>query len=352
MNCPACHAPLVAGQERCAACGSMVAPAVAGALAPDTSRQTPPARSKAAPIREIPALRKRGEKGEKHWKEEVRERVQKRGRKPKASSELPLFADPAAAAPESPAATPSFEPEPPPPELPPEPAPDADLDLRAPEPPPAEPELREPVPPVSSFGDPLAEEPDLPLQRASLRLDIPEPVAHDPLTEARQPEPEEPALSEPEKDEWRLDIAAPPVELPPVERPAQFAERVEAAAVDAAVLGGLAVVVVYFASKAAHVPIEALLNVWPWLAAYLALLGLSYAAYFTGTTGQTPGKMLLGLRVVEASGGPPNYPRAFARAAAGAAGSLLAGVGVLPLFFDPARRALHDRLFRTRVVKF
>jgi len=35
----------------------------------------------------------------------------------------------------------------------------------------------------------------------------------------------------------------------------------------------------------------------------------------------------------------------------GAFGVLTAGLGQLPMMFDPARRALHDRLFGTRVVK-
>ena len=80
---------------------------------------------------------------------------------------------------------------------------------------------------------------------------------------------------------------------------------------------------------------------WPWLAAYLAFLGLFYAGYFTGTTGQTPGKMVTGLRVVDAAGRPPGYLRAMARAARRRAWDRAsAGLGLLPMAFDPARRAL------------
>jgi hypothetical protein len=35
----------------------------------------------------------------------------------------------------------------------------------------------------------------------------------------------------------------------------------------------------------------------------------------------------------------------------GSFGVLAAGAGLLPMLFDPARRALHDRVFRTRVIK-
>ena len=48
---------------------------------------------------------------------------------------------------------------------------------------------------------------------------------------------------------------------------------------------------------------------------YQGLLALFYAGYFTGTTGQTPGKLMTGLRVVDTSGRPPGYSRAAARAA-------------------------------------
>ena len=110
-------------------------------------------------------------------------------------------------------------------------------------------------------------------------------------------------------------------------------------------------VVIYFASRAARVGIPALQPAWPYLVAYLAFLGLVYGCYFTGTTGQTVGKMAAGLRVVDAAGHPPGYVRAFVRAAFGACGVLAAGLGLLPMIFDPARRAFHDRLFRTRVIK-
>jgi uncharacterized RDD family membrane protein YckC len=137
----------------------------------------------------------------------------------------------------------------------------------------------------------------------------------------------------------------------PVERPAVGIERLYAAAIDVAVLVPIWAAVVYFASRSARVAIPALQPAWPWLAAYLAFLGLVYAGYFTGTTGQTLGKMAAGLRVVDAGGQPPGYFRAFTRAVMGSCGVLAAGAGLLPMLFDPARRALHDRVFRTRVIK-
>jgi len=109
--------------------------------------------------------------------------------------------------------------------------------------------------------------------------------------------------------------------------------------------------VLYFTGRAARADVSALAPSWPWLAVYLGLLALFYAGYFTGTTGQTPGKLMTGLRVVVSTGRPPSYLRAMARALLGVLGIALAGVFLVPMAFDPARRTLHDRLFRTRVVR-
>jgi hypothetical protein len=58
----------------------------------------------------------------------------------------------------------------------------------------------------------------------------------------------------------------------------------------------------------------------------------------------------LGLRGVDRLGAPPGHPRAARRATLGALGSL-ALFGIAPAFLDPARRALHDRALRTRVIR-
>jgi len=301
MNCPACQEPLVAGQGRCPACGSLTAPPVEGALAPDPLAGRP----KVEPLREIPGLRKR----ERTWKDEVRERVRHR-RQERSGGELPLFPDE--------------------PEL--EPLPEAgDDDPRKAEPP-AQPHR----------AAELAEAPlDLPLRASGeAELELLEPGAGEPEPPPHRVwggEDEEPAAASPAGR--------------PVERPARPVERMQAAILDLGLLLGLEAVVVYFASRAAHVDIGGLRPVWPWLAAYLSGLGLVYAAYFTGVTGQTLGKLALGLRVVDTAGQPPGALRALARVLLAALGISLACVGLLPILFDPARRALHDRLLRTRVVK-
>ena len=107
----------------------------------------------------------------------------------------------------------------------------------------------------------------------------------------------------------------------------------------------------YFASRAAHVSRFPPPELAVAAGLLLAFLGLVYASYFTGTTGQTLGKMVTGLRVLQ-SFSRPGLPAAFLRAGAGALGILSVGLGQLPMMFDPARRALHDRFFGTRVVKY
>jgi uncharacterized RDD family membrane protein YckC len=129
---------------------------------------------------------------------------------------------------------------------------------------------------------------------------------------------------------------------------------VRAAAIDLlflALLWSVVVYFAYFAGRGAQVGTVQLLRTWPWLVGYLSFLGLTYAAYFTGTTGQTLGKILGELRVVDTAGRPPGYLRSFVRAGIGGLGVLLAGLGMAPMLVDPARRAFHDKLFGTRVVR-
>jgi uncharacterized RDD family membrane protein YckC len=194
--------------------------------------------------------------------------------------------------------------------------------------------------------------PLLPAARVIDRLD-PGSLEREIARAAREsmPDLDEEPLGSSDEGAWPLEPPARARPAPPLERPAFARERAMAAGLDFGLMLGAALVVVYFAGRAARVPLQGLLPTWPWLLGYLAFLGLVYAGYFTGTTGQTLGKMATGLRVVDRAGQPPGFLRAFARGTLGALGVALGGLGLLPMVFDPARRALHDRVFRMRVVR-
>ena len=51
-----------------------------------------------------------------------------------------------------------------------------------------------------------------------------------------------------------------------------------------------------------------------WMAIVIFIFIVIYSAIFLGIRGQTPGKMLLGLRVIDAQGGGLNYGQTFRRA--------------------------------------
>jgi uncharacterized RDD family membrane protein YckC len=326
MTCPTCGGELVPGADRCPVCDAAVAPRVEGALAADPRLATPPARPKpkVEPLRDIPGLRRR----ERTWRDEVQERLRSRRQK-RAEAGLPLFDQP------DPPPVQAARPEPPP----------APIEPAAPAPPGAPP-VAEPVrePDLVSTRLSEAELADLPLRAPEAEVPAAPPARSVPPLDDQ-------VLAEEPHVEDEVELAPPLAEPGPLERPARAAERLRAALVDGLLFGALSAVVVYFTGRAARVQLVALVASWPALASYLCLLALFYAGYFTGTTGQTPGKLVAGLRVVDATGRPPGYLRAMARALLGLVGTALVGLGLLPIAFDPAGRALHDRLFRTRVVR-
>ncbi len=346
MKCPSCNEALSARAERCSSCGAVVAPLTEGALAPNPREVTPPPRVKVEPLRAIPGLPRK----ERTWRDEVQERVRSRRTK-RTESSLPLFEQPEVAGSAEPASPAATEPSTPP---------ETQAAEELPAPSMARPaEVEGPVAAERDFESTRLTDEEL----ADLPLRTPEPnsvvaTGHEDREAPRvrvEPPAEAPGLDEEmianEDDDQPVSLSPPPGEPAPLERPARVSERAQAAAVDAGILVVLGSLVIYFAGRAARVDVASLIASWPWLMSYLALLGIFYAGYFTGTTGQTPGKMIAGLRVVDARGRPPGYLRAALRAIAGAAGTVLAGLGLIPMALDPARRALHDRLLRTRVIR-
>jgi uncharacterized RDD family membrane protein YckC len=79
-------------------------------------------------------------------------------------------------------------------------------------------------------------------------------------------------------------------------------------------------------------------------------LGAAYEAYFLSAHGATPGKMVLGLRVIRADGGPITPMLALGRHFAMWISAFILMIGYIMAAFDPEKRALHDRICETRVI--
>lgn len=77
---------------------------------------------------------------------------------------------------------------------------------------------------------------------------------------------------------------------------------------------------------------------------------LVYFVSFNGMRGGTPGKLLLGLRVLREDGSPLGLGRALLRHVAQWLSALPLFLGYLMIATDPRKRGLHDQLARTQVV--
>ena len=92
------------------------------------------------------------------------------------------------------------------------------------------------------------------------------------------------------------------------------------------------------------------LDILVWVAPLLAMVGL-YFILFIALSGRTPGQKLVGIRVINRAGGPPGPWRALLRLAGTALGLAPGGLGSLWMAFDREKRAFHDYLTGTYVVR-
>ena len=133
--------------------------------------------------------------------------------------------------------------------------------------------------------------------------------------------------------------------------------RLVAGLVDLGLAAGIDLVVIYFTLKICELGFAQVLMLpaAPMLS-FLALLNLGYAATFVAAGGQTIGKMATGIRVIPADPDARatervTFGHAAVRAVAYVLSALPLGLGFVPAFVGQDRRALHDRLADTRVVK-
>ena len=138
---------------------------------------------------------------------------------------------------------------------------------------------------------------------------------------------------------------------PAVWTAATAGRRAAAAAIDLGLVVVIDLVVLHFTLALCGLSFNDLsvLPVLP-MAAFLLLLNGSYIVLFTGTLGQTFGKMATSIEVVSTHEGGMDLRRAVVRGAAMVVSLLPAGLGWLAGLVGD-RRGFHDRLAGTRVVR-
>jgi uncharacterized RDD family membrane protein YckC len=230
------------------------------------------------------------------------------------------------------------------------------------------------VPALDDGGDePLIKVPPTPRPPLAVRRTPDTPRLRAVTTPARRVEPEPTLQFEtdgggvPELRQTPAAVEPPPIARPrvsrvwrePVRRPdaavpgevSAPGARAAAAAIDHLMLGGIDLAVVYFTLRMAGLPMDQWTALPPVpLIAFLLFIKLSYFCAFTAVGGQTIGKMVARIRVVSADDHPIDAALALRRTLAGVLSAALLGLGFLPALLGSDRRALHDRLARTRVI--
>lgn len=79
-------------------------------------------------------------------------------------------------------------------------------------------------------------------------------------------------------------------------------------------------------------------------------LSVVYYVGLNGKFGATPGKMVIGARIVQLDGGPLGFRRAFLRYGFEIVGFLTLGLGYLMIAFREDKRGLHDLVAKTQVI--
>jgi len=106
----------------------------------------------------------------------------------------------------------------------------------------------------------------------------------------------------------------------------------------------------YFGILSEVTPQTTIAEIMPTLVFFFSLM-FFYDSYFVKNYSGTPGKIALGLAVVCSNGEAITWNRAFLRAFVCCFSSFLFGAGCLLAAFDTEKRALHDFMANTRVLK-
>ena len=137
--------------------------------------------------------------------------------------------------------------------------------------------------------------------------------------------------------------------------PAGFASRTVALSIDAAILALSVSLTVFFMSSISsliHLSLEPRRDAWAAIAvsAIGVVLTIGYNIVSWSLTGRTPGKAIMGIRVVSQDGGRVSVGKASLRLLGYLLSSLPLGAGFGWVLVDDQRLAWHDHLAGTRVV--
>ena len=142
--------------------------------------------------------------------------------------------------------------------------------------------------------------------------------------------------------------AAAPVRVSITARPAGFWIRFVAALIDGFVLlftQGILYSMGWVASGGSGIAVQGATNLFG------TLLSACYGIGFHWRWGQTPGKMALQIKVVSMDGGPLSFGQATGRYFATFLSAIILGFGFIMAGIRTDKRALHDMLAGTRVVR-
>jgi len=197
---------------------------------------------------------------------------------------------------------------------------------------------------------PAAIMPQLPTPDGVPELDFEPAVAAmvDPAPEIDLPE--EVETGEDLALEWDSNAAS--AAAAPMSSAAPLGERAAAGLCDTLVLTAIGVALVGAASSGTGLPFRQILAQEAlFLGLAWAIFAVGYSVFFVGSCGQTIGRMVMRLRVVGDNQFSVGFDRAAIRLAAWVVSAAPLFAGMLLALRDPQKRALHDRVSHTRVVK-
>lgn len=131
----------------------------------------------------------------------------------------------------------------------------------------------------------------------------------------------------------------------PEAQPAPQPQDAELASVPSRAIAKLIDVLILFAAGLA-------LSLVPAVGSYLEItLMVLYPIFFIGWRGQTPGKMIAGIKVIKTNGSNATYATGLVREIGEFLSLILLTLGYWLVLFDKQRQGLHDKLAGTLVVK-